>query len=233
MCGVRDRTRLRSWELTTSSGIAESGGGRVDQRSDTDTGVRSSSSIRYGWCWLLSGLGRAFGLWRARGDEDDDDAAAAWDADVDADAEATTGGDEDGGGNGATVAEEVIGAASEAEESASWGGDPLPDRAAAEGMEEVRAAGASPPKWRDRKECGEARCEVCWPEEAAANGASASRRLGAVVGHERSVEMCARRRLQVSYADGTRLYGEKAAPELTSLMVRRRGGLQLSVGWAN
>lgn len=40
--------RLRSCELTTSSGIALSGGGRVDHKSDTETGVRSRSWMRYG-----------------------------------------------------------------------------------------------------------------------------------------------------------------------------------------
>ena len=41
-------TRLRSCELTTSSGMALSGGGRVDQSRDTETGVTSRSSMRYG-----------------------------------------------------------------------------------------------------------------------------------------------------------------------------------------
>lgn len=79
--------RLRSCELTTSSGMALRGGGRVDHSSETETGVRSRSSIRYGCCWLFKALGRAFGLCRpnAREDvdaEDEDDAAIAAVGDV-------------------------------------------------------------------------------------------------------------------------------------------------------
>lgn len=66
----RGLTRLRSCELTTSSGIALRGGGRVDHSSETETGVRSRSSIRYGWCWLFNARGRAFGLCRPGVDDE-------------------------------------------------------------------------------------------------------------------------------------------------------------------